>query len=94
MNESCNVLLVQTKITVVYFDQRLDAAHPQHWLKYALQCISCQKAEKRKKKQENRGKIKLKNVFFELAHKQWLRVKKSKHVNKLQHMRIHQKCRL
>ena len=59
-------LVVRTPF-VVFFDQRLGAAHSKCRLKYAFSCFG----GKIRKKQENWGKIEQKNVVFEFAPRRW-----------------------
>ena len=55
---------------VVYFDQRLGAAHPKHWQKQSNQHFRAKKL-KNAKKQQIWSKILQKNSFFDLAPKHW-----------------------
>ena len=48
-NELCSI--------VVYFNQRMGAAHSKRWSKYAYKMFFVLKAGKRKKKQENEAKF-------------------------------------
>ena len=48
---------IKSKVIVVYFDQRLGAAHSKGWQKYAFSMFFCLEAEKNAKKEKFAAKI-------------------------------------
>ena len=58
-------------ITVVFFDQRLGAAHPKRCRSSHFQHFCAKKLKKCLKSFQFAAKISKKNVFFEFAKKPW-----------------------